>query len=277
MILINRGGEPAELKTLRKTKLADLRLLGREPTSDDINGYRGKDNSIAKALCAAQYKKCCYCEAKINAQFNDVEHYRPKGSAIRTPGSNLMHGYWWLAFTWDNLMFACPSCNRAGKNDQFPLAHGSTALMPEESAPGNEIPLLLNPGSNINPVEHITFILEAISPLTSEPQWRAHARNNSPLGGKTIDVCKLNNHDFLENRDYYFDHTIQPQVKAFNDALAAMNIDLIQTAYDRAIAMLRPSNPYVALSYDAFRHFIPDAQLQATIQKSWPTPDQVGR
>lgn len=277
MILINPGKEPAELKTLRVKKLAALRALGSEPTGDNINGYRGKDDGIAKALSKAQHKKCCYCEERIKTQFNHVEHYRPKGRAVREPGCNLKHGYWWLAFTWENLLFTCPSCNSPGKGDQFPLAHGSTSLKPEESAPGNEIPLLLNPGSNINPVEHIIFILEAVSTQAKEKHWRARARDNSPSGEKTIGVCKLNSQDLLENRDLHIATIIQPQVKAINDALATMQIGLIQTAYDRAIAMLTPRNEYVALSYDAFRHFIPDARLQAAIQKSWPTPDQVGR
>lgn len=277
MILINRGDEPAELKTLRVKKLAALRALGREPTSDDIDGYRGKEDCVAKALSRAQHKKCCYCEGRLKTQFNHVEHYRPKGRAVREPGCNLRHGYWWLAFTWENLLFSCSSCNSPGKGDQFPLLDGSTSLTAEQAPPGGEMPLLLNPGSNINPVEHIVFILESVSAQAGEPQWRAHARNNSPWGGKTIEVCKLNTQDLLENRAIHIETVIQKQVNAINDAIATKKIKSIRAQYDRAISMLAPSNEYVALSYDAFRHFIPDAILQTTIQKCWPGPDQVGR
>jgi hypothetical protein len=277
MILINRGREHPDLAALRLQKLDHLRALGREPTGRDIHGYRGNDNWIAQTLCKAQHYKCCYCEYRVKPPFNHVEHYRPKGRANRAPGCKLTHGYWWLAFTWDNLMFACSSCNSPGKGDQFPLADGSTSLKAEHPAPGHEVPLLLNPGSSINPVEHIIFIQDPISATNCEPHWRAHARNNSNFGGKTIAVCKLNCQDLLELRSIHIALIITPQVVALKAALAANQINLIQAAFDRAIAMLTPRNEYVALSYDAFRHFIPDAQLQATIQKSWPTPDQVGR
>lgn len=277
MILIDRGQEPEELKTLRAKKLPELRALGREPTSDDIKGYRGKDDSIAKALSRAQRKKCCYCEQRLNTKFSHVEHYRPKGRATREPGCKLKHGYWWLAYTWDNLLFSCASCNSAAKGDLFPLAHGSIALQAEEAAPGKEIPLLLNPGADINPVEHIIYMLEPVSPKHGAPQWRARARNKSLLGEKTIEVCKLNSQDLLENRALYFETVLQKQITAIKDALACRQTSEIQKQYALSIAMLAPSNEYVALSYDAFRHFIPDAQLQAAIQKSWPTPDRIGR
>jgi hypothetical protein len=277
MILINRGQEPDELKALRAKKLATLRALGREPTSDDIKGYRGNEDSIANALSRAQHKKCCYCEGRLKTKFNHVEHYRPKGRATREPGSKLKHGYWWLAYTWDNLLFSCASCNSIAKNDLFPLAHGSIALQAEEAAPGSEIPLLLNPGAAINPVEHIIFILEPVNPKLGAPQWRARARNKSLVGEKTIEICQLNSQDLLENRALHFETVLQEQISAIKDALAGGQTSEIQKQYARAIGMLAPSNEYVALSYDAFRHFIPDAQLQAAIQKSWPTPDRIGR
>jgi uncharacterized protein (TIGR02646 family) len=277
MILIKRGKEPAELKTLRAGKLAALRALGREPTSDDIVGYRGKDNGIAQLLCHAQHKKCCYCEQRLKTMFNDVEHYRPKGRADRQPGCGLTHGYWWLAFTWSNLLFACDSCNRIGKKDKFPLAHGSMSLKAGQRAPGAEKPLLLNPCADINPVEHIVFVMESLGATAGTAQWHAHARGDSDLGRNTIAVCKLNCQDLRENRNYHIDTVVTPQVDALNDALEKKLSSEVKKQFDRAMGMLTPSNEYIALSYDAFRHFIPDARLQAAIQVSWPAPGQVGR
>jgi hypothetical protein len=39
----------------------------------------------------------------------DVEHYRPKSI------------YWWLAYTYDNYLFACQICNQTYKSDNFPI------------------------------------------------------------------------------------------------------------------------------------------------------------
>lgn len=64
-----------------------------------------------KQLIAESNGKCAYCEAntKIVAH-GDVEHYRPKSV------------YWWLAYTYDNYLYACQICNQSYKGDNFPLA-----------------------------------------------------------------------------------------------------------------------------------------------------------
>jgi len=44
------------------------------------------------------YWKCAYCEQRIEGYH--VEHYRPKSI------------YYWLAYSWDNLLFCCSRCNQ---------------------------------------------------------------------------------------------------------------------------------------------------------------------
>lgn len=55
--------------------------------------------------------KCAYCEANTSVvAHGDVEHFRPKSE------------YWWLAYTYDNYLFACQICNQTYKSDNFPIA-----------------------------------------------------------------------------------------------------------------------------------------------------------
>jgi len=55
--------------------------------------------------------KCAYCEANTEiVAHGDVEHYRPKSV------------YWWLAYTYDNYLYACQICNQVYKSDNFPIA-----------------------------------------------------------------------------------------------------------------------------------------------------------
>ena len=55
--------------------------------------------------------KCAYCEADTDVvAHGDVEHYRPKSI------------YWWLAYTYDNYLFACQICNQVYKSDNFPIS-----------------------------------------------------------------------------------------------------------------------------------------------------------
>lgn len=61
--------------------------------------------------------KCAYCEANAEVvAHGDVEHYRPKSI------------YWWLAYTYDNYLYACQICNQIYKSDNFPI---SAAKLPE--------------------------------------------------------------------------------------------------------------------------------------------------
>lgn len=57
----------------------------------------------------AYYSKCCYCESQLTGQ--EVEHYRPKSQKE----------YWWLVYSWDNLMPICSACNKT-KGSKFPVS-----------------------------------------------------------------------------------------------------------------------------------------------------------
>lgn len=62
--------------------------------------------------------KCAYCEAEIGVvAYGDVEHFRPKSR------------YWWLAYCYDNYLYACQICNQQYKSDDFPI-HGTPLTEP---------------------------------------------------------------------------------------------------------------------------------------------------
>ncbi len=54
--------------------------------------------------------KCAYCESPTDTvAHGDVEHFRPKSK------------YWWLAYCYDNYVYACQICNQVHKGDEFPV------------------------------------------------------------------------------------------------------------------------------------------------------------
>lgn len=273
MIGISLGAEPKALAPVRSAELAALVALGRAPKSDEIKGYR----VIAEELWRLQHQKCCYCEAKIRFKFNDVEHYRPKGFADRAPGATETHGYWWLAYTWKNLLYACSTCNRSNKNSRFPLARGSVALTYDSAAPGGEVALLLNPAEGDNPVEHIKFVFERGASADAKEHWWARPRNGSVKGSITIDVCGLNDQDLLELRDCYFSDFVSEKIDDLKQALATQNVHLARSAFQKALHMLKPTVPHVALAYDAMSQNVPDELIFRLIGERWPSPTLVGR
>ena len=83
--------------------LLDLRVGSDEPKS-----------SVWKAAKAQLRResdgKCAYCEGKSShVAHGDVEHFRPKDE------------YWWLAYCYDNYVYACQICNQVHKGDEFPI------------------------------------------------------------------------------------------------------------------------------------------------------------
>ena len=145
--------------------------------------------TVRTALRKAQHRKCCYCEGRFEAFAPfDVEHYRPKGAVRQEPGSpEQIPGYYWLAYSWENLYLCCPICNRSGKKDLFPLADDSARARSHRSDIARERPLLLDPGGTDDPRKHIQFRLE-------------HAVGQTDAGRKTIEVLDLNRPELLDER-----------------------------------------------------------------------------
>jgi len=79
-------------------------------TSKDISTYdsRYKTDDIKQKLNEIYNCKCAYCETKIE-QYH-IEHYRPKSL------------YYWLVYSWDNLLLCCPFCNE-NKSASFTAAN----------------------------------------------------------------------------------------------------------------------------------------------------------
>jgi uncharacterized protein (TIGR02646 family) len=273
MINILRGPEPSALVAIRDEQLKQLRQLLPAPTGKQIpDVYR----RVGDDLRLAQHCKCCYCEVVVQKKFNDVEHYRPKATATRLPGCSKTHGYWWLAYTWANLLFSCPNCNRSGKNDLFPLAKGSSSLDSEAPPPGSELPLLIDPAGLLNPVTHIFFAYESLAG-TGPKQWYARPRDGSLYGQTTIIVCDLNRQELLEIRENHYQTVIEPQVRAIKRELELQRPAELDIQFARAKAMIGPKNQFAAFTYDAFRSAVPDRILKDAIGKIWPAPQDVCR
>lgn len=269
MIEVSRGEEPDELRKLRIEKVPALAKLiqKRALNKGDVVGYK---KPCAGPLWRAQRHKCCYCEVVILRPHNDVEHYRPKLVARRAPGSTETHGYWWLAYTWANLLFACPSCNRSKKKDLFPLETGSVALRAKQQPPGRERPLLIDP-SRENGVAHIEFVFMA-NAVGGRKHWFPRARRGSQKGDQTVRVVGLSDH--IELYDRHVNVVVRPIADDLNEAIRDRGD--VNKAFSRALRLLQPSMPYVGLSYDALCALVPNTDL-ARHGLSWPAPNDVGR
>ena len=74
---------------------------------EDKYNTRYKLEDVRTLLIDVYNYKCAFCEQRVE-QYH-IEHYRPKKI------------YYWLAFSWDNLLMACPKCNES-KGINFELS-----------------------------------------------------------------------------------------------------------------------------------------------------------
>lgn len=167
--------EQCEIET---DKLIVYVQSGGQPSSAIKDIY--KDKTIKEKVYVNEegpfHGKCAYCESPIaHDQYGDIEHFRPAKAVtdiddnvitIMTDDGEQPHpGYYWLAYDWKNLLFACEKCNRPskegdkkiGKHNRFPLKNNSYACVPGDEE--SEEPLLINPLIE-NPETHLDIDLK---------------------------------------------------------------------------------------------------------------------
>ena len=198
MISINRTQpSPAKLSKngSRQTKL-DCAAYDLSPqayregrsTFPNKTYYNWRD--VKDVLMRVHHGKCCYCEVKRYDRGDlQVEHFRPKGAVRQFGNGAIEHpGYYWLAYTWDNLLLACPPCNRS-KGVTFPLMNPHQRARSHHDDTNKELVALVNPTEE-NPRDHVRFLDDAPYPLTER-------------GRQTINEIKLHRADLTEERKWY--------------------------------------------------------------------------
>lgn len=141
-----------------------------------------------------QHDKCCFCEAQIShTSHGDVEHFRPKGGYQQSEDEPLQRpGYYWLAYDFSNLFFACQKCNEVYKRNYFPLADTSKRATSHNEDYRQEDSLILHLEFD-DTEEHITFDKEVVKP-----------KNDSAKGRETIRRTGLDRLKLEDRRFEYF-------------------------------------------------------------------------
>ena len=130
---------------------------------------------IKEKLQGLYHFKCAYCESRVEQ--GQVEHYRPKSK------------YYWLAYSWDNLLYGCPTCNQF-KGTDFEIL-GEEVVPPKEGDDLRDInlcssekydniekPKLLNPERDIL---GDVFVFD----------MQGHVKGNNNRAEYTIRTCHL--------------------------------------------------------------------------------------
>lgn len=153
---------------------------------NDIYGHP----TVKKVLIALQNGKCCFCQGMvIDTSHGDIEHFRPKGGYQQTEEQSLQKpGYYWLAYDFSNLFFACQKCNEVYKRNYFPLADESKRATSPDHDCSREESLILHPEWDF-PEDHITFVNEVVK-----------SKNGSLKGFETIKRTGLDRIELEDSR-----------------------------------------------------------------------------
>lgn len=259
MIRIRRAPEAEacpELAAVRDAELARVRqALGNGRALDQQ--LLGHEYKLARrALAKMQHLKCCYCESRLqDERWEHVEHFRPKAEVQREQGGKQADGYWWLAWSWDNLLFACQRCNHA-KDTFFPLLEGSTALQAEQQPPGGERPALIDPADerDDDAREHIQFrrFGEHWIPRPRTPTGRGSAMLRTV--GLGLEPGEPGHRPGLQQE--WDDHarSMRGVIEAIERAMESNDSGRVRVAWEKTRPYRVASQRFVALALDVLDH-----------------------
>lgn len=250
MIVVSRPvSEPPALERQRDRKLPPL-LATWEATAGVPTKAATKAGwkSARPPLHSAQHQKCAYCEWRVPKEFHDVDHFWPKSR------------YWWLAWCWTNLLFACHYCNRIHKSDRLPV-NGNLPVGETPTVGDPRLEVLDPANQQMDPTEHIEFIVMA-------GRWTPVARAGSALGDATIQLLGLDQPPILDLYDPHVTETVQPIAESVADLVRTGNHGA-HAVWARALILGSPEQQFSALNRDALNHFVP-ASLRNIAGLPWP-------
>jgi len=184
MIQISKPNEtPLELIDEKAQKHFKSIITRKSVTDKDYLIYRKVKSDLFKLYNG----KCCYCESKLRG--TEIDHYRPKNK------------YYWLAYSWDNLLPVCSTCNK-NKGVRFPILgskaelYNSITVMEAQNLISQynetEEPVLFNP--EVDQIDENLLIFEKDGFIGSENERFK----------ETIKILKLNDTDLLYHRKQIF-------------------------------------------------------------------------
>ena len=199
MIRIRRGEAPGKLMESGQGELDSMLKLYAEGSAEYETGQAKfffkrtifSSTVVRECLRQAQHKKCCYTEAYLEGAPN-IEHFRPK-AAVRDDRHSPREypGYYWLAYTWDNLLL-CNSKVNGFKSDLFPLLNPLDRARSIDDPLEKESPVFIDP-VNEDPRKHIRFSRDAPYGISDRAK-------------KTIELLELGHPYLREKRMRILEH-----------------------------------------------------------------------
>lgn len=200
------------------------------------------NEEVKVLLKTLQGHKCCFCEAKItHTSHGHIEHFRPKACYRQDDATQIVYpGYYWLAYDWNNLYFACEKCNgRPNKGNYFPLSIPANRACPRARNIDIEEPLFIDLGLE-DPQIHICF-------SGPDPESKSHR------GFITIRRLGLDREELVEHRRSKFNllNALKQIMEINADSIPSKEIFLNQLRL-----CVHPESEYSSMVQSNFNNFL---------------------
>ena len=208
------------------------------------------DSRIKMKLIIDQHSKCAFCESTIpSTSHGTVEHFRPKGGWVQNDKDGLKYpGYYWLAYSCENLFFVCQKCNETFKKNYFPVRRPD--FRPQNHNQSNNIikekPFLVNP------------LIEDPRNLIRFDGAVAKGIDKNQRGKKTIKILGLNRKGskgismLYEERKQYLDLVEKTHFISTLSATAQVPQTKIDEAMEKMRKLSSPNGKFSSMIKDNF-------------------------
>jgi uncharacterized protein (TIGR02646 family) len=169
--------------------------------------------------------KCAYCESTLSNTHAEIEHYRPKKyrkfkNVDSLKKCNSKNAYYWLAFSWDNLIPCCEICNNF-KSSCFDISNSKNRAKYKDESLEELHKSLEEYNKSENPKLLHPEIDKFENNICFRKKGQLLSKNNKVK--YTVRICKLNRKNLCEAREKIITKHLQDIKKYFKSLLNLSN------------------------------------------------------
>lgn len=202
-----RGAIHSHLKSDKVQKAFDKNIKDEEHSSKSAynDGNTDDKDSLKWTLKQIYYEKCAFCESDIKHEIGDIEHFRPKNkNKNKIKKCDNSYSYYWLAFSWDNLIPSCSRCN--GKKSNCFDIDGERVTYDIQ----DNLKDLHNKTKDYNKIEKPKILHPEHDKFEEKIEFRKEGRiySTDKQVQYTVRICGLNRSDLRKSRQDIIDDFI---------------------------------------------------------------------
>ena len=213
------------------------------------DGKSDNKYSLKWTLKQIYHEKCAFCESYIKNEVGDIEHFRPKNSSDnQAKKCDKTYSYYWLAFSWDNLLPCCSRCN-GKKSNCFDIEGERVEFHDEKLAD------LHNKIESYNNQEKPKLLHPEYDNFESDIRFSKYGEieSDNDRVNYTVRICDLNRTNLKESREIVISDFINKLEQHLHSFFKNQDLEYFRVTIED---FLKKSN--IEYEYSLVRQYIKD-------------------